>query len=414
MRQPLIAFYSRTYLARSENFLYHQMRGVTKARTHVVALSACHLDEFPPQSAHFVLPPRWSLGWIVDHLARRAASDSGSRFALSARHAEALAQHLDEISPDLVYCLFGWNAAQLVDVLARASRPVPLVWHAAGSDITAAASLGATYVERLREAVEYADGVLCGSRFLRDRLMDLGVSDDKAILHYIGVDVPEPPQHSNRGQRYRILAVSRLVPVKGTTLTIRAFARVASEMPEATLEIIGDGPELATCKGIAHELGVSDRVTFRGELSARHVDEAMWNADIFVQHNVRSSQGQEEGLGGTLIEASARSLPVVSTTSGGIPEAVVDGNTGILVTPGDVDGMAEAISLLHGDPALRERLGEAGRRHIQTHFDRTAQNRKLEDRLLGAARATPCAAISSTSALKSEAMAGNLSVHDRR
>jgi glycosyltransferase involved in cell wall biosynthesis len=156
----------------------------------------------------------------------------------------------------------------------------------------------------------------------------------------------------------------------------------ATEMQESTLEIIGDGQELAACVELTKQLNIADRVIFSGSLPLSAVYAAMRGADLFVQHNVRTAEGQEEAIGGSPIEAAANGLPVIGTRSGGVAEAVVHGTTGLLGQPGDEEAMAESMLQMYRNPELRLRYGTAGRERAKNLFDLRKQNRKLEQMLL--------------------------------
>ncbi|MEZ5271121.1 MAG: glycosyltransferase [Ilumatobacteraceae bacterium] len=141
-------------------------------------------------------------------------------------------------------------------------------------------------------------------------------------------------------------------------------------------------------KSRAEDLGVAGRVNFRGELPRAQVFEAMARADVFVQHNVRLANGAEEALGGSLLEASARGLPVVATSSGGVPEAVVHGITGLLSPPMDTSAMAENLQALLDSSSLRQRLGSAGREFVAAHHNSDNQTKLLAQQLRSAASFT--------------------------
>jgi glycosyltransferase involved in cell wall biosynthesis len=288
-------------------------------------------------------------------------------------------------SPDLIYCIFGWNASQLLDVLdSEGCRGVPFVFLAAGSDINAAASLGPEYVNRLSRTFDRAALILCGSDFLMSKVLRAGAPTEKVRLHYIGRSIPTDKQMSDPRHLpgFRILAVSRLSAVKGVRHTIEAFARVCAEMPDSILEIIGDGEEMKPCRELAKALNVSQRVHFKGSQSIAAVYAAMRNADLLVQHNMRTADGQEESIPGSIIEASAHGLPVIGTRSGGVSEIVVHGETGLLGEPGDEKSMADSMLRLYKDPQLRSRYGRAGRERAKRLFDLEKQNNTLEHLLL--------------------------------
>lgn len=350
----------------------------------VLAQWTANLEEFPSTSIYCAEHATSFPGRLKNAIIRRLWP-AHCRFILPPYVIQRLARQIKEMSPDLVYCMFGWNASQLLDVLAaEGCREVPLVFHAAGSDINGATSIGPEYVARLHQAFDRSALILCGSRFLMSRVLQAGAPASKVKLHYIGVVIPLDEQTSRprQGGKFRILAVSRVSPVKGVRHTIAAFAKVAAEMPDAVLEVIGDGEETAACINLAKQLKVADRVDFRGSQPVSAVYAAMRNADLFVQHNVRTTEGQEEAVPGSAIEASAHALPVIGTRSGGVAEAVVHGQTGLLGEPGDENTMAELILQLYRSPELRLRYGQAGRERAKLHFNLERQNSKLEQMLL--------------------------------
>ena len=382
--KPRFAWYSNTYLYRSENFLHRQLCGMSNAEVQVLAQWTANLEEFPAPLLYCAESATSLREQMLNALVRRLWPER-NRYTLRPYVTRRLAGQINAMSPGLLYCIFGWHASQLLDVLSvNGCHDVPLVYHAAGSDILAADSIGSEYVMRLRETFDRAALVLCGSQFLMSRVLLMGAPPEKVRLHYIGIDIPNKVSNSLRenGLSFRILAVSRLAPVKGVRHTIRAFAMAAPEMPRSILEIIGDGEEFASCVELAKQLNVADRVIFRGSLPVSAVYAAMRVADLFVQHNVRTAEGQEEAIGGSPIEAAAHGLPVIGTRSGGVAEAVVHGTTGLLGEPGDEKSMADSMLRLYRNPELRSRYGWAGRERTKNLFDLRKQNRTLEQMLL--------------------------------
>jgi len=124
---------------------------------------------------------------------------------------------------------------------------------------------------------------------------------------------------------------------------VRAFGHVARGIPEATLEIAGEGPMEDELSHLAKELGVEDRVKFLGTLPHKMVPDLLRSADLFVRPS------RAEGFGVSFVEAMACGVPVITCPSGGIVDFVVDGETGILVKPDDPKGLAEAIEAVFSD-----------------------------------------------------------------
>jgi len=140
--------------------------------------------------------------------------------------------------------------------------------------------------------------------------------------------------------------------------------------------MIGDGPLWGTCQRLAEQLEITDRVSFLGVREHAEVAARMQSARAFVQHSITALSGDSEGTPVAVLEAQASGLPVVSTRHAGIPDVVLEGQTGFLVDEGDVDGMAQAMIRLAQDPNLAQSMGAAGRARVEAEFsmDRSIAN----------------------------------------
>jgi glycosyltransferase involved in cell wall biosynthesis len=175
-----------------------------------------------------------------------------------------------------------------------------------------------------------------------------------------------------------VLHVARLVAVKGTQYLLRAFAAVTPRFPDARLVVIGEGPLRRSLERLATTLGIEDRVQFLGAL--RHSEVLAWmrRAAMLVLPGIRTATGRIEGLGMVLLEAAATGVPVIGSGVGGIPECIVDGQSGFLVPQRDAGALAERMGVLLADPSLRQRMGEEGRLLVERRFDARQQTRALE------------------------------------
>jgi N-acetyl-alpha-D-glucosaminyl L-malate synthase BshA len=171
--------------------------------------------------------------------------------------------------------------------------------------------------------------------------------------------------------------VSNFRPVKRVPWLLRAFAE-ATRGTHATLTFVGDGPDGATCRNLARELGIAERVSFLGERDA--LPELLAPADVFVLSS------SEESFGLSALEAMSCGTPVVATRVGGVSEVVEHESSGLLVAADDPAGFASALQRLLFEPALARRMGLAARQRALEHFDRTrivAQYEDLYCRLVG-------------------------------
>jgi colanic acid/amylovoran biosynthesis glycosyltransferase len=163
--------------------------------------------------------------------------------------------------------------------------------------------------------------------------------------------------------------VGRFVEKKGFEYGIEAFGRALSRGLDARLRIAGDGPLRPVYERLLGELGLGDRVEFLGVLRHDEVLEAMREADVLLLPSVTARNGDREGNPTVLKEACALGLPVVATRHAGIPEAVEDGVSALLVPERDAAALADRLALLLGDAELRARLGGAARERMIRDFD---------------------------------------------
>jgi phosphatidylinositol alpha-1,6-mannosyltransferase len=166
------------------------------------------------------------------------------------------------------------------------------------------------------------------------------------------------------GDRPLVVCVSRLVPRKGQDVLIRAMGSIRARVPEATLLIVGGGPYEAKLRAMA-TAAPSGSVLFAGQVSEDDLPGFYAVGDVFAMPCRTRAAGLEvEGWGNVFIEAAACARPVVVGDSGGAPEALIDGETGLCVDGRRVDAVADAVATLLADPGLARRMGEAGRARV--------------------------------------------------
>jgi len=187
-----------------------------------------------------------------------------------------------------------------------------------------------------------------------------------------GVDLDRfRPSPRTRDPRAPVVGcTARLSAENDHATLLRAFARLGQKWPNAQLLLVGRGPEEATLQALAGTLGVAGRIRFAGE----HADVAPWLArmDLYAQ------AARLAGISNSILEAMATALPVVATGVGGTPEVVVDGETGLLVPPGDPAALADALGALLANPAAAEAFGRAGRARAEAHFGESLMLQRME------------------------------------
>jgi glycosyltransferase involved in cell wall biosynthesis len=244
---------------------------------------------------------------------------------------------------------------------------VPLIVQFHGYDASTSSVLERN-ARRYEQLFEHAPVLFTPSGPMRETLLALGAPPERT--HHVpnGVDTSRFRGAAPAQAPPVFLACGRFAEKKGPLLTIAAFAAVRRTHPEARLRMIGDGPLRTAAWHFARGLAVGDAVTFLGEQPPELVADELRRARAFVQHSVLGIDGNSEGTPVAILEASASGLPVVATRHGGIPDAVVDGETGLLVDEHDVEGMARQLARLVTDAELAGTLGRAGRRRMEDHF----------------------------------------------
>lgn len=283
-----------------------------------------------------------------------------------------LAEFLTVQRVGVVLAEYGSSGVLAGDVCARLGIPL----HVYFFGLDASKQLrDATTRRRYRRLWGQAASVICVSRFLADRLVEAGCPERLIAVIPCGVDIARyPPGAPEPG---RIVAIGRFVAKKAPHLTVRAFAQVAARFPEARLDLVGDGPLRPAVEAAIAETGMGGRVTLHGALSHAECGALMRRAALFAQHSVTAPDGDTEGFPVAIAEAMATALPVVSTRHSGIPEGVVEGETGLLVEEGDVAAMAAAFGTLLGDPDRARRMGAAGRARAIAHLDQARSRSRL-------------------------------------
>ena len=271
--------------------------------------------------------------------------------------------------PDVVMVEFGFEAVRVMEACAWSG--VPLVVHFRGSDASAQGRLGLLR-GRYRRLLAIAAGVIVKSRPMADTLMALGASADRLLISPSGANPALFYGSSPAQAPAKLLAVGRFVAKKGPLQTIRAFSQLCRTLesadPEPSLWMVGEGPLLKQARSLVRNLGLQNRVHFLGMRSQEQVADLMRQVRAFVQHSMVAPDGDSEGNPVAVMEAQLSGLPVVATRHAGIPEVVIDGQSGLLVEEGDETAMAQAMAQVVQDPVLAARLGDFGRRRVQEHF----------------------------------------------
>jgi colanic acid/amylovoran biosynthesis glycosyltransferase len=196
--------------------------------------------------------------------------------------------------------------------------------------------------ERMLKAVRL---VLVRSHSLGEGVIRIGCPENKIRIHRTGIPVAETPFIARTWPttgEWRFLQAGRLIEKKGFATSLLAFAEFAARYPKATFTIAGEGPLQSELETHARELGIGDKVFFRGFISQNELRELFYSSHIFLHPSETGADGNQEGVPNSMLEAMASGLPVFATVHGGIPEAVENDRSGILVAEKDLKSRARA------------------------------------------------------------------------
>ena len=302
----------------------------------------------------------WPGGWWIGLLLGRKAPKLNRQILTF-----LLARHLRAIRADAVLAEYGVTGSWVAPACERAGVPVFVHFH--GFDASVSDVL-TEHGEDYQNIFRMAAGVVAVSNVMYERLLAMGAPEERLHLNPCGVDSDGFSGGVLSDKPPAFFAVGRFVEKKAPHLTILAFRRVLQEVPEATLTIVGDGPLLGPCKRMIQALHIEKSVKLLGSREHEVVRSEMRQSRAFVQHSLVADNGDSEGTPVAIIEAQMTGIPVVATRHAGIPDVVIDGETGFLVDETDVDEMAAAIIKLAKDGDLAHRMGNAARKHALLHF----------------------------------------------
>lgn len=309
-------------------------------------------------------------GVMVHHI-RAPLGKAG--YLLTARRISRLIRY---ISPDLLHA----HHATSYGLVGSLSGYRPYIISSWGSDVLWSPQRFFVFDWMLRYSFRRADRVTATSRMLAKATSLFCPPDTKVFVVPFGVntDLFCPPSGSNghSEKSLTIGTVKTLRPRYGIRELILAYDRIADAFPDTRLVIVGGGEQYAQLHALVVNLGMETRITFSGPVGHEVIPDYLRSFDLFAV----PSLDDRESFGVAAVEASACGLPVIASRVGGLSEVVVDGETGFLVPPGDIDALSAAMACLLSDPELRTSMGQAGRRFVLEHY-RWEDNASLMEQL---------------------------------
>src|SRR5947208_14741482 len=238
------------------------------------------------------------------------------------------------------------------------------------------------YRKATKEMLDVVTRVFVRSASLQRAVVELGCEENKIDIVRTGIPLNEFPfrerEFPTNGE-WRLVQASRLIEKKGLATTLHSFTTFLSHYPNATLTIAGEGPMLRELEELTCKLKIDDRVALPGFVTSEKLREIYYASHIFLHPSETGSDGNQEGVPNSLLEAMSSGLPVFATRHGGIPEAVESNVSGILVNERDHRALADVLIECAKDPARLAATRGAASESVAKNFNQTDQTRQLEE-----------------------------------
>lgn len=379
--KPTIVHVRDTYLKRTNTWLYSYLIHLSFHRPIVFARRTQDLDLFP--IANLCTPPQkedrplWRLWNDLWYGMVAQAGVIPPWYDIGRRH---LLELIKQESAVLLHAHFGQEGVRLLPV--RAATGVPLVTTFYGYDMSwLPRRFPWLWKGHYRRLFSEGDLFLVEGSHMRRELVELGCPPNKVRIQHIGVDtgrfsfVPR----SLSGRKVVLLACASFVEKKGLIYALEALRQVVPDYPHLEFRVIGGGPLESRLKAFAEQHRLESYVTWLGYQPHHVFVDELRRAHVFIQPSVTARGGDSEGgAPTTLLEAQATGIPVLATYHADIPEVVLDGQSGYLVPERDAEALAQRLRELIDHPGDWPKMGHAGRRHVEEHYDIRTEAGKLE------------------------------------
>jgi colanic acid/amylovoran biosynthesis glycosyltransferase len=371
---PVVACYCATFLKPEMLHIYRQITSLKRCRPIVITQKREQADRYPFEGIYIVAKP-------PTHFLRRFwfRQLRNKPWQISGVEARALLDVLKKIDARLLHIYFGHIAVHLLPLIRAWNKPSIVSFHGADVMVDMDRPAYRTATKQMLDAVKL---VLVRSESLRRAVIRLGCDEKKIELQRTGIPLDEFPfRERNLPQdgEWRLVQAGRLIEKKGLPVTLRAFASFLRQHANATLTIAGEGPLLGQLQDVARELKIDNRVSFTGFISQAKLRDILYASHIFLHPSETGPDGNQEGIPNSMLEAMASGLPVFATQHGGIPEAIENGVSGVLVPEHNADELARALLSAVGDPDFLSRIARGGAEVVVQKFDQRIQVRCLED-----------------------------------
>jgi colanic acid/amylovoran biosynthesis glycosyltransferase len=372
--RPVIACYCATFLKPEMFHIYRQITALKRCAPVVIAQKREQTERFPFDDVQVI--PKPATHFLLRFWYRQVRD---MPWQISDAELNALLRVLSRIAARVLHIYFGQIAVHLLPLIRAWKNPSIVSFH--GADVTVEMNKPA-YREATRQMLNAVKLVLVRSESLRRALTDLGCDETKIAIQRTGIPLEEFPFRERsfpQDGEWRLVQAGRLIEKKGLPVTLSAFAVFLDRYPNATLTIAGEGPLLGELQKLTRELDIEERVSFTGFISQDQLRDTYYRSHIFLHPSQIGHDGNQEGVPNAMLEAMASGLPVFATEHGGIPEAIENAVSGVLVPERNDSALAHALLKAAGDPVFLSRIARSGAEVVRKNFDLRTQAQRLDE-----------------------------------
>ena len=371
---PVVASYCATFLKPEMLHIYRQITSLRRVRPVVIAQKRENEERFPFQDIRALRKPAW-------HFLRRLWFKQivDRPWQISGSEVRAIERALTESDARLLHIYFGHIAVLLRPLIRHWPKRTIVSFH--GADVLVDMQKAA-YRRTTEEMLSLVRLVLVRSESLRQAVINLGCAAEKIEIQRAGIPLDQFPFRERNipdDGGWRLLQAGRLIEKKGFQTTLRAFAKFQREFPSSKLTIAGEGPQLGELQSLVRALEIAAAVDFAGFVSQEKLRELFYSSHLFLHPSETGPDGNQEGVPNSMLEAMSTGLPVLATRHGGIPEAVEDNSSGILVEERDDESLGAALIDCAKDSGRLAAMGRAASEAVANNFSQVEQTRRLED-----------------------------------
>jgi len=365
------------WLELTQTWLYNLVRYLpAHIENHVVCRRAHNLDHFPFGQVHALKRDA-----PLTYLSQRIATVFGRK-----QTQPFLTHHLATLRPAILHSHFGNNGWKALRAAERFDLSHFVSFY--GQDISRLPKQNPAWIRRYRELFKSSQTrFLCEGSFMAQSLVDLGCERDRIHVHHLGVEVDKIPFHPRQwqsGEPLRVLMAASFREKKGLPYALEALGRLRSHVPLA-ITIIGDAGKASAAQQEKQKIldtieqqQLGDVTRLLGYQPQTVLWEEAYKHHLFLSPSVTAGDGDAEGGAPVaLIDMAASGMPVVSSFHCDIPEVIRHGETGWLAPERDVDAIVDAIEQWLNQPQQWATMLQAGRSHIEQHYDARTQGAML-------------------------------------